>query len=210
VHGLEECRAVAAHHDNSLGEANERVHHGALHGIWLGEDRVERRDDRHPEIAQELEHVPARLGAEDSVLVLDGNDVDGLDVEKIGSPSVRGDVTFGDLETDARWVRVLCADVVHREDEAVELRHLAFDGVAEIRGERCDPAMSRQVIAEHRDGVDGPLPAAVFSHDPSIERGSRPNSARAPVVGMTTTSRRPAPCPRRPSSARRVLQDRRI
>ena len=148
---------------------DERVHHGALHRVRLGEDRVERRDDRHAQIAQELEHVPARLAAEDAVLVLDRHDVDGVDVEEVGGAPVRVDVALGDLEAHARRVGVLHADVVHREHEAVELRHLALDGVAQVGRERRDAALPRQVIAEHRDGVDGPLPTAVFGHVP-LER----------------------------------------
>ena len=106
VHGVEERRAVAAHDDEAVGEADERVHHGALHGIGLREDRVERRDDRHAEIAQELEHVAAGLRSEDAVLVLDGDDVDGADVEEVSGAPVRGDVALGDLEAYARRVRM--------------------------------------------------------------------------------------------------------
>ena len=46
--------------------------HRALQRVRLGEDRVERRDDGHAQLAQEREHVPAGLASEDAVLVLDG------------------------------------------------------------------------------------------------------------------------------------------
>ena len=39
-------------------------------GFGAREDRVQRRHDRHPQLAQQREHVAARLAAEDAVLVL--------------------------------------------------------------------------------------------------------------------------------------------
>ena len=83
---------------------------------------MERRDHGQPEIAQELEDVAARLRSEDAVLVLDGDDVGRADAQKIRGAPVRGDIPLGDLEANARRIRVLHADVVHREHEAVELR----------------------------------------------------------------------------------------
>ena len=107
VHAVEERGAVAAHDDEALGEADERVHHRALHRVGLREDGVERRDDRHAQLAQELEDVAAGLAAEDAVLVLHGHDVDRVDVEEVGGAPVGGDVALGDLEADPRRIRVL-------------------------------------------------------------------------------------------------------
>ena len=61
------------------------------------------------------------------------SDVDGVDVQEVGGASVRREVALGDLEAHARRVRVLATGVVHREDEGVELRHLALDRVARDR-----------------------------------------------------------------------------
>ena len=64
-------RAVRAHDDEALGERVELVHHAPLMRIRRGEDRVQRRHDRHAQLAEQRQDVAARLAAEDPVLVLD-------------------------------------------------------------------------------------------------------------------------------------------
>ena len=85
---------------------SELVHHAALQRIGLGEDGVQRRDDRHPELAQELKDVAPGLSAEDSVLVLDRDDVDRVDVQEVRGAAVRRELALGDLEPNARRVCV--------------------------------------------------------------------------------------------------------
>ena len=70
VHAMEQRGAVRAHNDEPFGEPGELVHAAALHGIGLAEDGVQRRHDRHAQLAQERENVAAGLAAEDAVLVL--------------------------------------------------------------------------------------------------------------------------------------------
>ena len=61
-------------------------------GFGVGQDRVQRRHDRHAQLAQQRQQVTAGLAAEDAVLVLHGDDVDGVDVQEVGRARVGVDV----------------------------------------------------------------------------------------------------------------------
>lgn len=162
MHVPQERPPRGTHDDEPLREGSKLVHHAPLQRIGLGEDGVQRRDDRHPELAQELKDVAPGLSTEDSVLVLDRDDVDRVDVQEVRGAAVRRDLALGDLEPNARRVCVAPTGIVHREDEALDLRVRAGDGAAQIRRERRNSALTRQVIAEHRDLSDRPTAADCF------------------------------------------------
>ena len=61
-------------------------HHVALGRRRLGEHGVKGRDDRHFEPRQQLDDIAAGLAAENSVLVLKGNDVEALHCSGIRRP----------------------------------------------------------------------------------------------------------------------------
>jgi hypothetical protein len=86
--------------------------------------------------------------------VLDAQHVHLVDVQKIGCASIRGEVAFGDFESNARGICVMAAGVVHRDDESVRARQLFDQGVGQVRCERRDSAMARQVIPERRESPD--------------------------------------------------------
>ena len=95
------------------------------------------------------------LAAEDAVLVLHADDVDRVDVQKIGGAAVRGEVGLVDLETHPIRIGVAASDVVHRDDEAIEIGTRLADGVSEVGRERGDAALPRRVVAEQGDLPDG-------------------------------------------------------
>ena len=168
VHLSQERRAGSAHDDQPLRQRRELVHHAALERVGLGEDGVQGRDDRHPQLAQQLKDVTPGLSTEDAVLVLDADDIDRVDVQEVGGPPVRRHLALRDLEANAGRVGVTPAGIVHREDEALDLGMGRGDRAAQIRGERGDPALARQVVAEHRDLPD--RAAAVDGFDESSDR----------------------------------------
>ena len=97
----------------------------ALRRIRLGEDGVQRRDDRHAQLAQQREHVAAGLAAEDAVLVLHATRTSTLlTLRKSAARRYDVEVALGDLEAHARRIRVPLAGVVHRQHEAVDAREL--------------------------------------------------------------------------------------
>ena len=104
------ARAALAHDDDALREAGELVHARArCVAIGLGRAIVcsvvttGMRSSR-----SSGEHVAARLAAEDPVLVLHADDVDGVDVQEVGGAAVGREVALGDLEANARRVGVPC------------------------------------------------------------------------------------------------------
>jgi len=98
---VEERRTFRRHHDESRRQLGELVHHAALADVRRFEDRVEGGDDRHPELREQRQDVAACLPPR-SVLVLERQDVDSVDVQEVGGAPVRDQVRLGDLELDAR------------------------------------------------------------------------------------------------------------
>jgi hypothetical protein len=111
-------------------------------------------DDRHPQLAQEREHVVARFAAEDPELVLHACDVDHVDVQEVGRPLVRSQLGLRDLEPHARRVRQMAPGRVHRDHEAIDGRHSGRERLDQVGGERRDPTPSRK-----------PLPAVIVRRD---------------------------------------------
>ena len=147
----QERGAVRAHDDEALRERVSSSITRALQRIRLGEDRVQRRDDRHAQLAEQREHVAAGLAAEDAVLVLHAHDVDGVDVQEVRGAPVRREVALGDLEANARGIGVaLPASFIASTKQSSSGTSAAMR-VAQIGRERGDAALARQVIAEHRD-----------------------------------------------------------
>ena len=108
--------AARAHDDDALREARDLVHDGALRGIGLGQQRVQRRDHGHAQLAQQGEDVAARLASEDPVLVLQADDVDRADVQEVGGAAVGRHVTLVEREANAWGIGVPVPRVVHRKD----------------------------------------------------------------------------------------------
>ena len=146
--------AEAAHHHQPLGGLGDLFDHAALRQARPGEDGVQGRDDRHAQLAQERQQQATGSPAEDAELVLHGHQVDAVDVEIVGGPAVRRRVGFGDLESHAARIGVLPARIVHRHHEAVDPRRRLGEGAAEMGGEGGDPALPRQVVANHADAAD--------------------------------------------------------
>ena len=103
---VEEPGTLRRHHDESRRQLGELVHHPALADVRRFEDRVERGDDRHPQLAEQRQDVAACLPAEDPVLVLERQDVDSAHVQEVGGATVGDQVRLGDLEADTRGIRV--------------------------------------------------------------------------------------------------------
>src|SRR6185312_15046886 len=89
------------------------------------------------------------------VLVLHGEHVDAIDVEKVGRVPIGVEIGLCDLEAHAGWIRVATPGVVHRHDDAIDGRELGGDGVAQVRREGRNAALPRHVIAEQGDGANG-------------------------------------------------------
>lgn len=94
----------------------------------------------------------ARLATEDAVFVLYRQDVHLVHVQTIRGAAIRGEVAFANFEPDTR--RVPAAAVIHRDDESVRAGQLLQQRISQMRRERGDAALARQVIPERRKSPD--------------------------------------------------------
>ena len=147
----QELAAALRHHDESRGELGQFPQHAALIGRGLFQHGVERRHHRHADVAQQREDVPPRLAAEDAVLVLQRDDVDVAEVEKVGRAAIGIEVLLLELELHFPRVVVAFGDVVDRHDAAVDRRVLGGDRAEQVGGEGGDAALARQVVADEAE-----------------------------------------------------------
>ena len=78
-------RALLGHDDDAAPTASMiALEHGALRRRRLGQDGVQRRDDRHGQPRQQRQDVAAGLAAEDAELVLQRDDVELAGVQEVG------------------------------------------------------------------------------------------------------------------------------
>src|ERR1041384_5771676 len=114
---------------------------------------MQSRYDRHAQFAQQRQDMAARPAAEYAVFELQGNDIDAVDVQESGGAAVRVDVLLGQLEAHSGRVRVARFDVVYRQSDASCAGVLGGERLAQIRRERGDTALTRQVIADKGDTI---------------------------------------------------------
>ena len=135
-------------------DIDDLAHHVALGRRRLGQDRMKRRDDRHFQARQELDDIPAGLPAEDSILVLQANDVKALVVQKLGGLNVFADDVVVDLQAHRRRIVVAAARVRHGDDAGFQLRAIERNRPMKIMGEGRDAAAARQMIADERNTLE--------------------------------------------------------
>jgi hypothetical protein len=80
---LERSARVLAHHNQPVGKLRNFLQHQPLVGIWMFQNRVQRGDQRHPQFTQKSQYMAARPSAENSVLVLQANQIHFVDVQEI-------------------------------------------------------------------------------------------------------------------------------
>ncbi len=140
------CRRLG--HDHGPGRRiDELGEDPPLRGGGVPEHRMERRYGRHPQGADEVEHVGAVIAAPDAVLMLDGDDVHARGVERSRNGSVVGLLIAPDAVANLRRVRARLTNRVEGDDLALPHRR------GEIMGEGRDPAAVR-CISRNEDGSD--------------------------------------------------------
>ncbi len=139
-------------HDNQPGrERDQLLHDTPLVGARLTQNGVERRDNGHPQFAQERQNVTAGGSAENAELMLQADDVYVADVEEVRGTQVGRQVLLFNLEANDFGVFVTVFDVVDRDRKTPALRIPICDGGKQVGRERGDPAFARQVVADKGD-----------------------------------------------------------
>jgi hypothetical protein len=109
---------------------------------------VQGRDQGHLQISQQRQHVAARLPSEDAILVLQTDDINVIEVQEVSGGLVGVDVLLLDLEPDALRVMIALFDIGDGHGEALDPGIKRRERLADVRGERGDPALAGQVIAD--------------------------------------------------------------
>ena len=144
VHRTQQLPALLGHDDDLRGNLDDSIEHGALRAFRFLQNRVQRRDDRHHQLGEQSDDVPARLAAEDAELVLQAGDLELILVEKIGCACVGGGRVIVDLELNDRGILVRAALIVHCHDGGFDVAARCADRLLQIGCKSCDPAAARQ------------------------------------------------------------------
>ena len=145
------CAPALGHDDQPCRERDQLLHDAPLVGSRLTQNGMKRRDNRHPQFAQECQDVTAGGSAEDAELVLQADDVHVADVEKVRGAEIGRQVLFFNLKTNHFRVFIAAFDVVDRHRETLALRMRGGDGREQVGRERGDAAFARQVVADEGD-----------------------------------------------------------
>jgi len=89
--------------------------------------------------------------AVDAELVLDGYNLDIVDVQELGGTPIRVQLLFIDFETNARWVLVAFRPVIYRANGALSLRIFSGNFFSNIRCEGGNASTTRHVVAKEGD-----------------------------------------------------------
>ena len=83
-HFLQEPRGVLAHHNETIGERGDLVHHNTLIRVRLAQHRMQSRHHWHLQAPQQPQDVAAGRASENPVLMLKRNQVNIAEVKKVG------------------------------------------------------------------------------------------------------------------------------
>ncbi|HLH10079.1 MAG TPA: hypothetical protein VKW78_22780 [Terriglobales bacterium] len=116
--------------------------------IRLLQNSMECGDKRHAQLTEKRQNVASRSAAEDPVFMLQADQIYLVDVEKVRRPLIRSEIILKQFEADTWRIFVAGEDVVHRKHKAVTLTKLGSQRLTKIGGERSNPTLSRQVVAD--------------------------------------------------------------
>ena len=88
---LQELRRELAHHDQPVGKLSNLFHHHQLVWIRLAKDGMQSCHDRHLQTTQKMQDVTSSRSAKDSVLVLQADHVDIVEVQEASGFFIRRD-----------------------------------------------------------------------------------------------------------------------
>ncbi len=154
VNVLEEGSGLFGHHHDAGGQIRQTHQDAPLIGAGDVQNRVQGRDDRHPQVAEQAKKVTAGRTAVNPVLMLDADDIRVGEVEIIGCPQVAVQVLLVDLEPDLRRIVVSLRAIVDRNHEALGVWELARHRRMHVVCKRRDAALSGKIIPHERNLLD--------------------------------------------------------
>ena len=98
VHGAQQLATLLRHDDDPRRHLDDAIHDIALHRRRLGQNGVQRRDDRHGQPRQQRHDVAARFAAENAEFMLQADDFELAGIEEVGRAHVVFDLVIVDVE----------------------------------------------------------------------------------------------------------------
>ena len=96
----------------------------ALVGIWLAKHGVQRRYEWHSQPPQQLQNVRARPSSKDSVFMLQADQIDIAEIQKVRGLPVGSQIIFGQLESHSRGIVVALFGIVNRKRQQAPSRRI--------------------------------------------------------------------------------------
>ena len=148
---LQELGRQLAHHDQAIRKRGDLLHHPELVGIGLAKNGMERGHHRHLEAAQQLQDVTASRSTENSILVLQTDHVEIVEVQELSGLSIRSQIVLGERPSHPRRIVISSVRVVYRKRQQSSGPALGGYGCAQVGGKSSDSTLPRQIVPDHRD-----------------------------------------------------------
>ena len=114
---------------------------------------MQRRDERHIQPTQKFEDVCARSTSKNSIFVLQAHQIDIAEIQKVGGLAVGSQIVLGQLEPHSGGIAVALFSIVHGESQQLGRAVFRVNGVAQVRRERRNSALSREIVADDCDSI---------------------------------------------------------
>jgi len=88
---------------------------------------------------------------ENAVFMLQADQIDIIDIQKVGGPTIGFDILLCEFEANATGILVPIGRVIDRQSDAGRLLLIGGDGLAQIGGKGRDSASARQIVADEGD-----------------------------------------------------------
>src|SRR5271166_271646 len=144
----EEFFTSFSHNNEALRKSIELIHQCPLIQIWSAEHGVQRRDHRHPQVAQQSQKMAAGRPAEDAKLVLNRDEFDIVGVKEMGRAAIGIDFLLVNLKPDPSWIVVTFGSIIDRAHQTSTEREFRCHRFAKVGGKGGDAAFARKMISQ--------------------------------------------------------------
>ena len=127
VNVAKKLNTLFGHGHDARRKFDHFLEHQLLFARGIAQDRMQGGDHRHSEISQQRQQMAAARASKDSEFVLQAEDIDVNQIQKIGRPPVCGDILFRNFETHFGRIVVSLRAIGHRDNRTVQARVLRGD-----------------------------------------------------------------------------------
>ena len=151
IHFAQQLRRKFAHDHQAIGELRDLFEHDALICVRFAQNRMQRSDQRHFQPAQQSQNVAARGAAVDAVFMLQADQIVAIEVEKIRSPLIGGNVLLRQLQAHLFRIIVAGIGIVDGDGEQASFSVFGCERGAQVGRESGNATLARQIISNKRN-----------------------------------------------------------